>query len=130
MIGLVAASGATTLSVNFKDVPGLGSGTYSWKEMYSGKTGSGTSVSFSLGSHDMAVIKVTTGSQAPVTTTTTSQSTASETRSTSAPTSTGGGNSCQSAQWAQCGGKDWTGCKACVSGTTCKFVNGKSQTIR
>jgi len=58
VIGLVAASGAQTLSVNFKDVPGLGSGTYSWTELWTGKSGSGTSVSFSLGSHDMAVVKV------------------------------------------------------------------------
>ena len=58
VIGLVAASGAATLSVNFKDVPGLGSGDYSWKELYTGKTGTGTSVSFSLASHDIAVVKV------------------------------------------------------------------------
>jgi alpha-galactosidase len=60
VIGLVAGNGAATLSVNFKDVPGLGSGTYNWQEMYSGKTGTGTSVSFSLGNHDMAVVRVTT----------------------------------------------------------------------
>jgi len=59
VIGLAAANGAATLSVNFADVPGLGSGTFSWKEMYSGKTGTGTSVSFNLGAHDMAVVKVT-----------------------------------------------------------------------
>ena len=60
VIGLSAANGAATLSVKFADVPGLGgSGEYNWKEMYSGKTGRGTSVSFSLASHDMAVIKVT-----------------------------------------------------------------------
>lgn len=60
VIGLVAANGAATLSVNFKDVPGLGSGSYNWKELYSGKTGSGNSVSFSLASHEMVVIKVAT----------------------------------------------------------------------
>lgn len=60
VIGLVAASGAATLSVNFKDVPGLSSNSYSWKELYSGKTGSGTNISFSLGSHDIAVVKVQT----------------------------------------------------------------------
>ena len=62
VIGLVAASGPQTLSVNFKDVPGLGSGTYSWTELWTGKTGSGSSVSFSLASHDMAVVKVLTKS--------------------------------------------------------------------
>jgi alpha-galactosidase len=55
---LVAATGAATLSVNFKDVPGLGSESYSWKELFTGKTGTGTTVSFSLSSHDMAVVKV------------------------------------------------------------------------
>ncbi|RYP40343.1 hypothetical protein DL767_001755 [Monosporascus sp. MG133] len=62
VIGLVAASGPQTLSVNFRDVPGLGSGTYSWTELWTGKTGSGSSVSFSLASHDMAVVKVLTKS--------------------------------------------------------------------
>lgn len=105
-----------TLSVNFKDVPGLSSASYSWKEMYSGKTGTGTSVSFSLGSHDMAVVLVTTsGSSSPSTTST-----------SAAPTSTsGGGSGCQSAKWDQCGGKDWKGCTVCASGSTCTFSNGK-----
>lgn len=58
VIGLVAASGAATLSVNFKDVPGLSSRGYGWKELYTGKTGMGTNISFSLGSHDMAIVKV------------------------------------------------------------------------
>ena len=123
VIGLIAGNGAATLSVNFKDVPNLGgSGSYSWKEMYSGRTGTGTSVSFSLGNHDMAVIKVTTsgGTNPPPTTTTTSQPPA---------TTTGGGNppsGCSSKMYEQCGGQDWTGCKTCASGSTCKFVNGKS----
>ncbi|KAI1338414.1 alpha-galactosidase [Xylariaceae sp. FL0016] len=60
VIGLVATSGAETLSVNFADVPGLGDGTFSWTECYTGDSGSGTSVSFSLGEHGMAVVKVTT----------------------------------------------------------------------
>lgn len=60
VVGIVAANGAGTFNVNFKDVPGLGSGTYKWQEMYSGKTGTGTSVSVTLASHDMAVYKVTT----------------------------------------------------------------------
>lgn len=53
VVGLVAVSGASTLSVSFSDVPGLGAGTYSWKELYTGETGSGTSVSASLAAHDM-----------------------------------------------------------------------------
>jgi hypothetical protein len=59
VIGLVAANGAATLSANFADVPGLGAGTYSWTEMYSGQIGTGTGVSISLTAHDMAVYKVT-----------------------------------------------------------------------
>ncbi|KAI3321477.1 glycoside hydrolase family 27 protein [Xylariaceae sp. AK1471] len=59
VIGLVAPDGAETLSVNFSDVPGLGSGTFKWTELFSGKTGSGTSVSASLAAHDMAAYKVT-----------------------------------------------------------------------
>ncbi|CZT43086.1 related to alpha-galactosidase precursor [Rhynchosporium secalis] len=59
VVGIVAASGARTFNVNFKDVPGLGSGTFKWHEMYSGQTGTGTSVSISLPNHDMAVYKIT-----------------------------------------------------------------------
>jgi alpha-galactosidase len=59
VIGLVAADGAETLTVNFDDVPGLGSGSFSWTELYSRETGRGTSVSHSLSAHDMAVFKVT-----------------------------------------------------------------------
>ncbi|KAH6627708.1 glycoside hydrolase superfamily [Chaetomium tenue] len=60
VVGLVAADGAATLSVNFSDVPGLGEGSFEWTELYSGKTGTGTSVSQQLGAHDMAVFKVVT----------------------------------------------------------------------
>jgi len=58
VIGIVAVSSASTYSVKFSDVPGLGQGTFNWTEFYSGQKGSGTSVSFTLGLHDMAVIKV------------------------------------------------------------------------
>lgn len=33
------------------------------------------------------------------------------------------GVAAQSALWGQCGGKEWSGAKTCVSGTTCSFVN-------
>ena len=118
VLGLVAGTGAATLSVNFKDVPGLGSGTYNWKEMYSGKTGSGTSVSFSLGNHDMAVILITTGGSV-------TQVPSSTTTSAPPPQSTGSGNGCRSEKWAQCGGNGWSGCTTCVSGSSCSVVNGK-----
>lgn len=64
VIGLVAANGAQTLSVSFADVPGLTKGTtYSYTELYTGKSGSGTSVSVALAAHDMAVFKVTNASK-------------------------------------------------------------------
>jgi alpha-galactosidase len=59
VIGLCAGTAAGTYTVNFTDVPGLGAGTYTWKEMYTGQTGNGTSVSFNIDLHDMRVIKVT-----------------------------------------------------------------------
>ena len=60
VIGLVAVNQAATYSVKFSDVPGLGAGTFTWTEFYSGKMGNGTSASFTLGLYDMAVIKVRT----------------------------------------------------------------------
>jgi alpha-galactosidase len=120
VIGLIASTGATTLSVNFKDVPGLGSGSYSWKEWYSGRTGTGTSVSFSLGNHDMAVVQVYTSSSPPPVTSGT-QPTATATQPP--PTTTGGGSGCATEKWGQCGGSGWSGCKSCASGSSCTFVN-------
>jgi alpha-galactosidase len=59
VVGLVAADGAATLSTNFADVPGLGSGNWKWTEVFTGATGTGTSVSAQLSAHDMRVYKVT-----------------------------------------------------------------------
>ncbi|KXJ87062.1 alpha-galactosidase [Microdochium bolleyi] len=59
VIGLIAPDGAETLSVNFAQVPGLGSGNWRWTELFRGTSGTGSSVSISLGQHDMAVYKVT-----------------------------------------------------------------------
>ncbi|KAK7953631.1 alpha-glucuronidase A [Apiospora saccharicola] len=60
VVGVVAADGAATLSFKFADVPGLGgSGSYSWTELWTGEKGSGTSITTSLGAHDMRVYKVT-----------------------------------------------------------------------
>jgi len=59
VVGLCAGTSAGTYSVNFKDVPGLGAGSYAWKEMYTGQSGNGTSVSFNIDLHDMRVVKVT-----------------------------------------------------------------------
>lgn len=117
VVALVAPNSAQTLSVNFADVPGLGSGTWSWKELLSGKTGSGASVSASLSSHDVAVYKVTKsggssgGSSTLVTTTSTS-------KATTQPT----GGACV-AKYAQCGDSGWTGSTVCCSGSTCKVSN-------
>jgi len=57
-IGLCAGTAAGTYGVNFTDVPGLGPGSYSWEEMYSGQVGNGTSASFTIALHDMRVLKV------------------------------------------------------------------------
>jgi len=63
VIGLAAGTSAGKYTVNFKDVPGLSADkVYSWKEMYTGQTGTGTSVSFDIPLHDMRVVKVATGS--------------------------------------------------------------------
>jgi len=58
VVGLVAADGAETLTANFADVPGLGEGSFAWTELYSGRNGTGTSVSQKLDNHDMAIFKV------------------------------------------------------------------------
>ncbi|KAL2160723.1 hypothetical protein VTH06DRAFT_920 [Thermothelomyces fergusii] len=60
VIGLCAGTSAGTYSVQFKDVPGLGDGTYTWEEMYTGQRGTGTGISFWIDLHDMRVIKVKT----------------------------------------------------------------------
>jgi hypothetical protein len=52
----------------------------------------------------------------------TSTSTSTSTTTTTTTTSSGGGG-CTSAKWAQCGGKEWTGCTTCIAGTTCKYSN-------
>ena len=59
VVGIVAADGAATLDFQFTDVPGLGSGTWKWTEVFTGATGSGTSISAQLGAHDMRVYKIT-----------------------------------------------------------------------
>ncbi|KAF4301372.1 alpha-galactosidase [Botryosphaeria dothidea] len=60
VIALIGVDGAGTLSVSFADVPDLGAGTYSWTELYSGKTGKGDDVSWTFEvEHDMAIFKVT-----------------------------------------------------------------------
>jgi acetylxylan esterase len=89
--------------------------------MYSGRTGTGTSVSFSLGNRDMAVVLVTTsGSQLPPTSTAASSQ---PPQSTQPPPQTTGGSGCQSEKWGQCGGQGWSGCTVCAAGSTCKYSN-------
>lgn len=63
VIGLCAGTSAGTYAVDFKDVPGLGEGSYEWEEMYTGEKGTGTGISFDIDLHDMRVIKVTTARQ-------------------------------------------------------------------
>jgi alpha-galactosidase len=65
VVGLCAGTAAGKYGVSFKDVPGLGPGTWSWQEMYTGQTGNGESVSFDIALHDMRVIKVTNCTSLP-----------------------------------------------------------------
>ena len=137
VIGLVATSGAETLTVNFSDVPGLGAGTYSWKEAYTGATGSGTSVSATLVEHDMAVFKVSKSGNVKSSTSTSSTSTISSavtsTKTTTTTTGSTTGTSTTSSatatgtgiisKWGQCAGENWTGSGTCISGTTCTYNN-------
>ena len=59
VVGLVGSEGAATLSFNFSDVPGLGSGNWNWTEVFTGASGTGTSISTQIASHDMRVYKIT-----------------------------------------------------------------------
>jgi len=120
-IGLIATTSATTLSVQLSQVPGLGSGSYSWKAAYSGNTGTGTSISVTLAEHDMEVFIVyTSGSSATTTSTHVTTSTTTSTSSAAATTTGAGGTI---AKYGQCGGETWTGSGTCVAGTTCTYSN-------
>jgi len=58
VVGLVASKGANSFTLNLSEVPGLGAGIFTWTELFSGRTGSGSSISANLGLHDMAIFKV------------------------------------------------------------------------
>jgi alpha-galactosidase len=60
VIAFAAASGGGEFSVNFVDVPGLQSGPYEWKELYSGESGTGEGITFDVADDDFAIFKVTT----------------------------------------------------------------------
>lgn len=107
VIGIVAANGAGTFNVNFADVPGLEQETYGWKELYSGKSGSGTGISVTLGAHDMAIYKVNKSGTVSTTTT-----------SSTSSTPTGAAQ-----RYGQCGGIGWTGPTTCVTPYTCMVSN-------
>ncbi|MCJ1312998.1 hypothetical protein MMC25_006674 [Agyrium rufum] len=151
VIGLVAASGAATLTAKFSDVPGLGAGPFAWTELYSGTTGMGTSVSATLAVHDMAIFKVASGKPAVSSTSSALSATSATTASSSLtkPTSTSAKSSSSlvtttakststlltstkttssastggAAKYSQCGGIGWTGPTTCVSGCTCTVSN-------
>ncbi|KAK8100609.1 hypothetical protein PG999_010983 [Apiospora kogelbergensis] len=118
VVGVVAAGGASTLSFKFADVPGLGgSGSYSWTELWTGATGSGTAVTTSLGSHDMRVYKVATKTSSPGATNT------GNVPSTPTATQAPAPAPAQQTQFGQCGGSGYDGPTACVSPYTCKVSN-------
>jgi alpha-galactosidase len=127
VVALVAANGAATLTVNFSDVPGLGAGTYSWTEAYTGASGTGTSVSATLALHDMAIFTVkksgtsatTTASSVKTTSTTSSSSSstkATTTTSSKSTTTTASSTGTIIAEWGQCAGIGWTGSGTCEFG--------------
>lgn len=137
VVAMIAVNGAATMTVNFSDVPGLGAGTYAWKELYTGTSGTGSSVSATLVAHDMAIFKVTTGTGSTGTTTKATTSTKATSTSTSttikstttttstkvsttsaAPTGTG-----TVPHYGQCGGTGFTGGTVCVSPYTCTYSN-------
>ena len=90
MVALVAANGAAILAVNFADVPGLGAGSYAWRESYSGTTGTGTAVSATLASHDMAIFKVfTSGTTTKTAASTTAKGTSFTSKVATSTTSVG-----------------------------------------
>ncbi|PQE14057.1 hypothetical protein CJF30_00006887 [Rutstroemia sp. NJR-2017a BBW] len=118
VVGIVAANGALNYNVALSSVPGLGSGTWSWTEFYSGKTGSGSSISGSLGSHDMAIYKITKTGGSGTTT-----SVVKPTSTTAAPTSTSSSGAGTVPEYGQCGGSGWSGGTVCVSPYTCTYSN-------
>ncbi|KFA46225.1 hypothetical protein S40293_07168, partial [Stachybotrys chartarum IBT 40293] len=60
VVAFAGASGAGTFSVNFSDVPGLGEGSFSWREVYTGEEGTGESLSFDVAQDDVAIFKIST----------------------------------------------------------------------
>jgi hypothetical protein len=58
VMGLVASPGTATLSDNFSNIPGLGVGTYSWKECYTNATGTGTSVTATPAAYELVIFKI------------------------------------------------------------------------
>ena len=61
----------------------------------------------------------------PATTLVTSTTRLPTTTTSAAPavTSTASSGGCTAAQWAQCDGIGFNGCKTCAAGLTCKFLN-------
>lgn len=135
VIALIAVNEAQNLNVSFADVPGLGAGTYSWTELYTGTQGSGTGVSANLEEHDIAVFKVLGGgggvtstsksstvavptktSSIGATSTTTPHTTVASSTATATPTGT-------VAEWGQCGGIGYVGPTVCASPFTCHVGN-------
>lgn len=132
VVAIVAVSNAGSYTVKFSDVPGLGSGSYNWREAYTGSTGSGTSVTVTLVLHDIAIFKVTTGNGNPTTTTTFNSKTTTTTSTmksstlsskTSSSTSTKPTTGGTISHYSQCGGIGWTGSGTCAAGYTCTVLN-------
>lgn len=83
---------------------------------------SGGAVTVSVPAKGVVTVKLTAGSGSgggSTTSTTTTKATSTTTTSSTTTTTT----SCTQAKYGQCGGIGWTGCTACVSGTTCTYSN-------
>lgn len=59
VVAFTGANGGGEMSVDFKDVPGMEERTYHWKELYSGQTGQGNTLTFDVAQDDIAIFKVT-----------------------------------------------------------------------
>jgi alpha-galactosidase len=60
VVAFTGANGGGELSVAFKDVPGMQDREYEWKELYSGQTGAGSTLSFNVAQDDIAIFKIKT----------------------------------------------------------------------
>lgn len=130
--GLTVGPGVSNANANgwtrSKFVPKI-SGVYFGWESYGGSTNTfwyddiaiassriGCSGGGSTGPTTSKASSTSKASTTLVTSTSAATTTKASTTTSAAPTTSG----CVSPKYGQCGGKEWTGCTSCASGTTCK----------